>query len=230
MRTTRLFGFVAATALLWCGILAAGQALMPVNGIFAAVVAFAMTYGLWMTGAAAVRSAGDRFQTVGLGMPKAYGFLVLVAGAAILTGAGADAPALAVSVLGTLALSLCVPRDQMPALRSSVQPLCMATGFAMFASSLKISPAHISGAVMTEITLVVCGAVLAVWLWSQITGLVPSGADSASLQMLNPVPVLFASLAFFGPAMSVSTVIGAVCLAMGAFVISHPHQHAIPAA
>ena len=230
MRTTRIFGFAAATALIWCGILAVGQALIPVNGIFAAVVAFAMTYGLWMTGAAAVRSAGSRFQAAGLGMPRACGFLVFAADAAILAGAGANAPALAVAVLGTLALSLCVPHSQMPDLRNSAQPLCMATGLAMFASSLQISPAHISGALMTEIAMVVCGAILAVWLWSQITGLVADGADSTSFQMLNPVPVLLASLAFFGPAMTLSTIIGAVCLAIGALVITHPQQHAIPAA
>lgn len=227
MRTTRIFGFAAATALLWCGILAAGQALMPVNGVFAAVIAFAITYGLWLVVAAAVRSAGDRFQAAGLGMPKAYGLLVFAAGAAILAGAGASAPALAVTVLGTLGLFLCVPHNQ---LRNSAQSLCMATGLAMFSSSLQIPATHISGALMAEIAVVVCGAILAVWLWRQVTDQVTGLADSASLQMLNPVPVLLASLAFFGPAMSASTIIGAVCLAMGAYVITHPQQHAIPAA
>ncbi|SBV92862.1 membrane hypothetical protein [uncultured delta proteobacterium] len=212
MRTLQRYGAAAVFSLTWAGILLAGTAITPGCDLPAAALMAMLVYAVWINGVALTMFAGNALSLKVGEIPRAYGFLAVVAGVFILAENGAGVPALTMAAAGALALFLCMPL--LRGLRAVAQPLSLAAAFSLFVLSPE-NPLAVGHGVAAA-GGVLAAAILGMWLWTRLLG-----RDApARAYLLNPTPALLASFAAVTASLSLTTVCGSLLLAWGFCIVA----------
>ena len=223
MRTSRFYGTAVLFGLLWVGALLAGISAMPGFDPYKAPIMFIFTYGAWLLGLYPATSATATSTLVGWNMPeisplRGYGAFAIGVGGGIMGLSAASLPAVVMTLAGAFAFYLATPQRQ--GTRRLAQPICMGSGFGLFAMALLPNEPVLSVSALALSAAVLAAAVAGMRLWLRLTETLTPGMAL----LLNPFPAMLAIFSFQAGVISLGALIGIMTLVWGATALVRPGQ------